>query len=142
VTSAHLDPTESAGAALFRRGIDGEIIMLNLLRFRAVADYSETPELAPAEPISGREAYRLYIDLTRPILRETGGDLVFLGEGGPWFIGPESERWDVAMMVRQNSLHDFFAFASHPEYQHIIGHRTAALEDSRLLPLVDLGDGL
>lgn len=116
--------------------------MLNLLRFRAVADYASSPELQPEHPVSGREAYELYIELTRPLLRETGGDVMFLGEGGEWFIGPDSERWDVAMLVRQNTLQDFFAFAQHPEYQKIIGHRAAALEDSRLLPLVDLGDSI
>ena len=116
--------------------------MLNLLRFRDEADYRQSPGLTPEEPITGRQAYQLYIELTRPLLQETGGDLLLLGEGGSWFIGPESERWDVAMLVRQNSLQDLFAFAQHPEYQGIIGHRTAALEDSRLLPLVDLGQGV
>lgn len=41
------------------------------------------------------------------------------------------------MMIRQNSVQDFLAFASNPEYLKIIGHRTAALEDSRLLPLTE-----
>ena len=142
MTSTYIDPTEAAGAALFRRGITGELIMLNLLRLRDVADYSSYPDLAPDEPRTGREAYQIYIELTLPLLHETGGELMLLGDGGPWFIGPEQERWDVAMLVRQNSLQDFFAFAQHPEYQRILGHRTAALEDSRLLPLTDLGTSL
>ena len=29
------------------RGIPGAVVMLNLLRFRAIADYPATPELAP-----------------------------------------------------------------------------------------------
>jgi hypothetical protein len=33
--------------------------MLNLLRFREIADYSANPELTPAEPISGAEAFEL-----------------------------------------------------------------------------------
>ncbi|MCA9914531.1 MAG: DUF1330 domain-containing protein, partial [Anaerolineae bacterium] len=60
----YLDVTQEAGAALFRRAIVGEVIMLNLLRFRDVADYAATPELAPEESISGREAYQKYIDHT------------------------------------------------------------------------------
>ncbi|MEO6303022.1 MAG: DUF1330 domain-containing protein, partial [Bacteroidia bacterium] len=39
--------------------------------------------------------------------------------------------------IRQNSVADFIAFASDKEYLKGIGHRTAALEDSRLLPLVE-----
>jgi hypothetical protein len=56
--------------------------MLNLLRFRDIADYSETPELMPSESISGAEAYQKYIDHTLPFLKESGGDSVFLGKGG------------------------------------------------------------
>jgi hypothetical protein len=109
--------------------------MLNLLRFRAVADYSEFPDIAPEAPISGAEAYDRYVEHTLRFLRESGGDLVFYGEGGPFLIGPDEERWHRAMLVRQNSIEDFIAFASHQEYLKGIGHRTAALEDSRLLPL-------
>src|SRR5262249_13877320 len=116
----------------------GEVVMLNLLRFRDIADYSATPELAPPAPISGADAFQRYIDHTLPYLQASGGDLLFLGKGGAFFIGPESERWDMAMLVRQQSLEAFLSFAAHGEYLVGIGHRTAALEDSRLLPLVPL----
>ncbi len=141
MTNRYLEPTQKSGAALFSRKVKGEIIMLNLLRFREVADYSLNPELAPAGPISGKEAYQKYIDHTLPILEATGGGIVFLGEGGGYLIGPEEERWDLAMLIRQNSLTDFMAFATHKEYLAGIGHRTAAVEDSRLLPLVELRSG-
>ncbi|MGB0387767.1 MAG: DUF1330 domain-containing protein [Ardenticatenaceae bacterium] len=137
MTERFLEPTQESGAALFSRNISGEVVMLNLLRLREVADYSANPELAPSGSISGREAYQKYIDHTLPILRETGGDLVLLGEGGTYLIGPQEERWDLVMLVRQTSLADFMAFASHQEYLAGIGHRTAAIEDSRLLPIVE-----
>jgi hypothetical protein len=41
------------------------------------------------------------------------------------------------MVIRQASIEDFFAFASNPEYLAGVCHRTAAVEDSRLLPLVE-----
>ena len=50
-------------------------------------------------------------------------------------IGPDNERWDASMLVQQSSPAAFMAFASNAEYLAGIGHRTAALEDSRLLPL-------
>ena len=81
--------------------------MLNLLRFRAVADYSTTPELTPGRPITGSGC----------------------------LIGLDHERWDAAMLVEQSSPAAFLAFASDGGYLSGIGHRTAALEDSRLLPL-------
>jgi hypothetical protein len=42
------------------------------------------------------------------------------------------------MLVRQSSVASFLAFASHDAYLAGLGHRTAALEDSRLLPLSEL----
>jgi hypothetical protein len=118
--------------------MQGSIVMLNLLRFRQTADYSATPELAPSTAISGAAAFQRYIEHTLPYLRESGGDLLFLGSGGPFLIGPPDERWDLAMLVRQKSVDSFLAFASHEGYLAGIGHRTAALEDSRLLPLSEV----
>ncbi|MNL84262.1 hypothetical protein D3C87_2121810 [compost metagenome] len=40
------------------------------------------------------------------------------------------------MLVRQSSVQDFLAFASHEGYLAGYGHRLAAIADSRLLPLV------
>ena len=62
--------------------------------------------------------------------------LEFFGTGGHWFVGPEDERWDLLMLIRQASIDDFFAFASNEAYLTGVGHRTAALEDARMLPLV------
>jgi hypothetical protein len=70
----------------------------------------------------------------------SGGELVLLGSGGQYFIGPSDEQWDVVMLVRQNSVESFIAFASNPEYLAGIGHRTAAISDSRLLPIVEYKD--
>jgi len=134
----YLVPSQSAGRLFVQRGIEGCIVMLNLLRFRSVADYSANPELAPALPISGAEAFDRYIRHTLPFLRESGGDVIFLGAGGPFLIGPEQARWDMAMLVRQSSVAAFLAFAGHDAYLAGLGHRTAAIEDSRLLPLTEL----
>jgi hypothetical protein len=136
-TKIYLEPTAETGRAFFSRGLTGSIVMLNLLRFRAFADYSATPDLAPASPITGEEAYRRYIEHTLPFLKQSGGELLFLGQGGAFLIGPADERWDAAMLVRQSSVASFLAFASHEDYLRGIGHRLAALEDSRLLPLVE-----
>jgi len=131
----YLDPTQESGRAFFTRKIDGPVVMLNLLRFRDVADYSASPELAAAESISGVEAYRRYMEHTLPFLKESGGEVIFYGSGGAFLIGPTDERWDAAMLVRQTSVESMLAFASNREYLAGMGHRAAALEDSRLLPL-------
>ena len=70
-----------------------------------------------------------------PHLENSGGRLLFYGRGGSFLIGPQNERWDAAMLVEQSSPAAFMAFASNADYLAGIGHRIAALEDSRLLPL-------
>ena len=51
----YIEPTDENGRQLFDRGITGPVSMLNLLRFREIADYSANPDLASSEPISGRQ---------------------------------------------------------------------------------------
>lgn len=132
-----LEPTQELGAALFSRNISGPVVMLNMLRLNEVADYSTAPQIAPDKPISGREAFQKYITHTMPFLKESGGELLLLGEGGQFFIGPADDRWDVVMLVKQNSLASFMEFASNTEYLAGMGHRTAAVLDSRLLPIIE-----
>ncbi|WP_267220918.1 hypothetical protein [Dyella silvae] len=136
--SRYLAPTEAAGRAFVMRQLAGNVVMLNLLRFRAIADYSAAPELAPSSPITGEQAFQRYIAHTLPFLCESGGSIDYLGRGGPLLIGPADERWDMAMLIRQCSVESFLSFASHQGYLAGLGHRTAAIEDSRLLPLTDI----
>ncbi|MEZ5226341.1 MAG: hypothetical protein R2710_06595 [Acidimicrobiales bacterium] len=131
----HIDPSHENLVNLLAREVSGPVTMLNMLRFREIADYQFSPELAPRDPISGREAYDRYIEHTLPYLQATGGSVTFMGEGGNFFIGPADERWDLVVLVHQASIEEFFAFAADEAYLAGIGHRTAALLDSRLLPL-------
>jgi len=131
----HLEVTETNGMRLFQRGIQGPVTMLNLLRFREVADYSANPDLAPPEPISGAKAYELYSQHTLPFLTELGGEVIFYGKGGFNLIGPEDERWDIVMLVRHAGVNEFMSMAQNETYLAGLGHRTAALADSRLLPI-------
>ena len=136
-TETFLDPTAETVTALMARGIEGPVVMLNLLRLRDQADYTDFADLAPPAPITGREAYQRYVEHTLPYLHASGGELTFLGEGGTYLIGPNDEGWDIAMLIRQSSIQSFLAFASDPEYMAGIGHRVAAVVDSRILPLVE-----
>ncbi len=134
----YLQPTYEAGKALFNKNIQGAIINLNLIRLKKIADYSSFPDLKPDREISGFEAYNLYIQKALPFVIASGGEILFIGRGDHFLIGPENEHWDICMLVKQNSVKDFFAFEQNPEYMKIVGHRTAAIEDSRLLPLEEL----
>lgn len=109
--------------------------MLNLLKFRDVADYSQHGNLAPECPITGEQAYLRYMQHTMPFLLASGGELLFYGDSKKLLVGPADEQWDAVMLVRQSSVQSFLAFASNQEYLAGIGHRVAALLDSRILPL-------
>ncbi len=135
--TTYLSPAQTAGRDFLMRNIEGPVIMLNLLRFQTMADYRESPHLAPPSPISGEEAYHLYIKHTIPFLEKSGGEIVFMGKARHFLIGPPEERWDAVLLIRQKSVDSFMAFASDAAYLKGMGHRTAALEDSRLLPMTE-----
>lgn len=138
MTDTYLHATQEAGMAFYQRGISGEVVMLNLLRFKTTADYDKHPELAPTEAISGAAAYQRYMEFTLPLLKQAGSEVLFYGKGGAFLIGPENQQWDAVLLVKHQSVARFMAFAQDPEYLKTAGHRTAALADSRLLPIEEM----
>lgn len=133
--SAHLAATRDAGGAFFSAPTAKPVAMLKLLRFRTVADDAAHPQLAPLAPISGEHACRRCVTHTAPFLERAGGEVLSIGHARAFPIGPESERGDAALRVRQRDAQAVLANASDPARMAGIGHRVAALEDSRRLPL-------
>ncbi|HSW12772.1 MAG TPA: DUF1330 domain-containing protein, partial [Solimonas sp.] len=80
-----------------------------------------------------REAYGRYAVLAEKRVRAVGGEPVFMAEAIGRFIGPEDESWDEVLLVRYPSMQAFLQMVSNPEYRAETVHRTAALEDSRLV---------
>ncbi len=131
----HIHVSQAAGAEFFTTPGEGPVVMLNLLSFNEIADYSDSPALAPEAPISGREAYERYIAHTLPFLAEAGSTVLYEGEADAFLIGPDDERWHKALLIQHQSKQQFLKFAQNKGYLAGAGHRTAALADSRLLPL-------
>ncbi len=131
-----ISPTPESIQSLLARDIQGPVTMLNLLRFRSVADYSKSPELESDDPISGEDAYGVYSSLTVPHLEAVGGSVTFMGKGDQLLIGPSGARWDLVLLVEYPSIAAFISMTQNPAYLQGAGHRTAALKDSRLLPIV------
>ncbi|MCB1006421.1 MAG: DUF1330 domain-containing protein, partial [Acidimicrobiales bacterium] len=90
-------------------------------------------DLAPHAPISGREAYQRYSEGVLPIFAGIGGSIEMLGACHGTLIGPDDEEWDDIVLVRYPDTTAFVQMVSSPEYVAILGHRTAALADSRLV---------
>jgi hypothetical protein len=130
-----LYPSYEAGRDLALKSIQGPIVNLNLIQLRETAEYADFPEIAPVTEISGYDAFMRYIQLAKPFVEKNGGEILFVGNGDRFLIGPDTEKWDICMLIKQKSVKDFFAFEQNPAYMQIIGHRIAAISDSRLLPL-------
>ena len=116
----------------------GKVVMLNLLNFKAKADYTDNENMKPENNITGAEAYKLYMKHTQPCIRKAGSKLLFSGTSNSFLIGPKSEKWDMMLLVEHASVEKLMEFEMDKEYLKTAGHRTAALEDSRLLPIAEL----
>ncbi|ANW95802.1 hypothetical protein AXE80_05690 [Wenyingzhuangia fucanilytica] len=131
----YLEATTNSGKQFYQNFKDrGEIVMLNLLKFKEIADYTDLKHLRPKQEISGEEAYQLYLDTTKSQFLKAGSEIVYYGKGKDFLIGPETEKWDAILLVKHQSVLKFMEFAQSEDYLKNAGHRTAALEDSRLLP--------
>ena len=131
----YIDASQEAGKTFYQNFHDkGNLVMLNLLKFRVNADYTSLNELKPPRKISGEEAYQLYLEKTLPLLKKAGSEIIYYGKSGSFLIGPSTEKWDAVLLVKHESVMKFMEFAQTPAYLKIAGHRRAALEDSRLLP--------
>ncbi len=110
---------------------DQPVVMINLLRYREQADYGTRADVTPC---SGREAYyERYAAVSFPLVQQLGGKVFWLGKVQATVIGPPDERWDDALLVEYPSFDALQTLFANPEYQANVFHRSAALEDSRLI---------
>ncbi|WP_417548546.1 DUF1330 domain-containing protein [Marinobacter segnicrescens] len=126
-------PTSRAISDVLSKTQKGKpVVMLNLLKFREQADYHE-----PRAGVSGRDAYQEYGRGAIRCIHAVGGELIWSGTPTGTLIGPEEEQWDEVLLVRYPSLDAFLAMIDSPEYKSIVHHRTAAIDDSRLVPMLE-----
>lgn len=124
-------PTEQQLSDIVSSGDHGPVVMLNLLRFKPMADGID-------EGVTGAEAYARYSAATEPFLRGVGGRLVAAVQPQQTVIGPPESEWDLILLVEYPSRTKFMEMAANPEYLKIHAHREAALADSRLIACADL----
>ena len=116
----------------------GEIVMLNLLKFRKKADYTNLEQIKPNEEVTGEKAYQLYMKNILPEFKKTGSRIIYFGKSIDFLIGPEPEKWDALLIVEYESVMKFMELTQSEDYLKNAGHRNAALEDSRLLPSTEI----
>ncbi len=135
----HLHPKPDSGKQFYLDFHDkGKVVMLNLLKYRSTADYSDLEAIRPEGELTGEETYRLYMEHTWPELEKAGSRVLYFGTANHFLIGPDHEQWDAILLVEHASVAKFMEFAQNEDYLRTAGHRTAALEDSRLLPSTEV----
>jgi hypothetical protein len=105
------------------------------------------------EQVSGKEAYETrYVPVSRSVLRESGAqfEVIYRGVMVSHLIGPTANevrawrlylcrhpklasQWDEVMMLRYPNREELIKLSGSPSFAKGMHHRTAALQDSRLI---------
>lgn len=128
----HIDPTRAQFDAFKDLDRDHPIEMLNLVRFRDLANYPGDHVLA-RDGLTGAEAYQLYGKHSAPVLTKVGGSILWRGAFQAMLIGPADEAWDAVFIASYPTAHAFLAMISDPAYKEAVVHRQAAVATSRLI---------
>jgi hypothetical protein len=127
-----INPTEESIVALFAAHGDGPVHMLNLLKFREVADYPSGHEHAGS---SGADAYGRYGEVAIRNVVGLGGRLVYAAVFDASVIGDPAADWDQIAIVEYPNLDAFVALAGTEGYMAATEHRTAGLAATRLIAM-------
>ncbi len=108
-----INPSSDQIEALTGLELDGPLIMLNMLRFKADG---------------GRAEYARYGVAAQPFLEAVGASVEYLGDVHTTVIG--GDHWDEIALVRYPSVAAFLEMVTTPGYPADV--RAGALADSRL----------
>lgn len=133
--NTYIDASEQNGKEFYINFFDkGKVVMLNLLKFKTNAIYTDLDEKIEQPAISGEKAYKIYTDNTIEELNKLGSRMLYYGESKAFLIGPDLEKWDVVILMEHQSVQKFIEFSQSDAYLNNVKHRTAGLQNSRLLP--------
>ena len=100
---------------------DGPVWMVNLMKYREVADYVDGRESS----ITGREADDLYSPIDS--LSAVGAEIAFVGDVEQQLLGDETV-WDRIAVAKYPTRHAFIAMQSRPEFQESHKHKDAGMD--------------
>ena len=115
---------------------DGEVLMLNLLRYNAQAQYNQSGQ----PPCSGRDAYfTRYVPAFAEVTQGQGIAAQWIGTVQAALVAPADEAWDDVAIIRYPSFAAFREMIEGVDYlAKADPHRRAALADWRLLATTPL----
>ncbi len=130
--SAYIDPDRDNWQVFKDLPRDTPIHMLNLIKFRGVAEYPEGHPLH-GKGLTGREAYAIYKEGFQRVVAQDGAGMVWEAPMECVVTGP-AEEWDEAFVMGYPNSAAFMAMVKNEEYiRDVVPHRTAAVADSRLI---------
>jgi uncharacterized protein (DUF1330 family) len=122
-----ITPNKEQFVELATSAQEGEVVMLNLLRYKSEASAGEG---------SGEEAYRQYGSQAVKMVEERGGRVLWMGSPDQVLIGdPEANRWDAVALVSYPSRKAFIDMVSQPDYEKAHEHRESGLSDTVLIAM-------
>ena len=129
---SYVDPSRENWQAFKDLPRDRPIHMLNLIKFRDLADY---PEGHPnhGKGLTGREAYAIYLEGFQRLVAGDGAAMVWEAQQECVVTGPADE-WDEVFVMGYPNSGVFMAMVKNEEYvRDVVPHRSAAVADSRLI---------
>ena len=102
---------------------DGPIWMVNLMKYRDTADYTDGRETS----ISGREADDIYAPLD--VLADIGAEVVFAADVDQQLLG-DAPQWDRVAIVKYPTRRSFIEMQSRPDFQDKHVHKDAGMEST------------
>jgi uncharacterized protein (DUF1330 family) len=118
-----VQPSAAQITGFLEPGPEGPIYMVNLLKFRKRAAY---PDGRPSD-LTGEQAYAIYTEGVRKLLRKHGGGGMFNATVERLAIGEVEELWDKVAIAMYPSRQAMLDMMRSPEMQEIGVHRAAGL---------------
>ena len=131
-TTIALYPMPEQIQALLLGPTDQPVVMVNLLRFKPVAD-------GPNASVSGEEAYRRYAEKMIAFVESKGGRVIWSGRVDSQVIGEGGDDFHMVGLVEYPSRKAFVEIATDPYVQEIGVHRASGLEGQWLLAATSAG---
>lgn len=116
-------PTPQRAMEFFTAAEDGPFVMVNLLKFKAKAEYADGSD----SHLTGAEAYARYAEVVRTLVEGTGGRIRYNGVVTGLLLGEVEELWDAVGLAEYPSYAAFREMASSPAMHEIEHHRKAGL---------------
>ncbi|KAF0177173.1 MAG: DUF1330 domain-containing protein [Hyphomonadaceae bacterium] len=116
-------PSPQQAQAFFGAPEDGPFVMVNLLKFKAKAEYADGSD----PDLTGQEAYNRYGVEVAKLVHALGGRVRFSARVTGLMLGEVEDLWDAVALAEYPSLAAFQQMATSPEYHAIEHHRTAGL---------------